>query len=203
MLSFIRIIRRGILRFLKNESGASLAELAAGLVIAAMLIALTVSLLLFTGRYFDSKTEQTFYRQQTKLVSDFVKMQVMYSDQVEIGRFDMRTEEDQKQLCFGSNGVVYLNDKELFGQENGNHYVLNIENGKNPEHRYVLTFTVTFLNERNEALYSEHNVVKLVNLELASIEIKYPQGERGEYGYDSETADLYLCSSLAWQEEIK
>ena len=205
MLSFIRIMRKKTLWFLRNESGMSLVEVMAGLVIASLLIASAGGLLLYTGRLFNLKGGQTYYQKQTKMVSDMVKEHVTYADKLKVSRSytEGDTERYRYQLCFRSDGVVMLNGEELFGKEEGNHFRLLIENCKKPEHEAVLEYTVELLNNRNETLYSEYNVVKLVNLELNTNVIQYSEQVPGENRYDSLSSNLYLCFSVARQEEIE
>lgn len=178
-----------------DEKGMTLADLTAGMAIALVIIMTGGTILLSTGRWFQSYAGISDAEQVTEYLCTLITDRLAFSYGLAAGGDGSSfAAAKYQELYFSREGRVYLNGRDLYQDEyyDGRSFQCRLAVLTEPEP--LLDMEVILKNEEETALDSQKVVIRLWNLEAAggNRKIQYLSGADSQGVIDSMNSGLYI-----------
>lgn len=180
-----------------DEKGMTLADLTAGMAIALVIIITAGTILLSTGRWFQSYAEISNAEQATEYLCTLITDRLAFSYGLAAGGDDSSfAAAKYQELYFSRDGRVYLNGRDLYQDEyyDGRSFQCRLAVLTEPEQKPLLDMEVILKNEEETELDTQKVVIRLLNLEAAGghRKIQYLSEADSQGVIDSMNSGLYI-----------
>ena len=184
-------------RLHKDRSGMTLVELLAAMTIAVVVVLAAGGIFIFTGKMSGEMGEAGIGKIKGDALAEFVEDQLTYAVQIQAGHeAEPEVEAGYNHvLTFGRDGIIYLDGKNLYGENYYEDFRFAFAVEKTGDMERVLSFGLKVL-WRGETIYSCRSAVKFANIGLKpEWKIRYDFEESGD-NLASEEADIYIYYRL-------